>query len=100
MIVLIAWTFFRADTLHQAAGMLIRIFNPSLLSSFNHLPGIDLVIPAAVAFLAEFVQRKQAFPLQINARVPGVVRWSCYYITVLAIVFLGGGQQQFLYFQF
>ena len=91
--------FFKSASIHQAFDFLAGIFYPSEIHA-GPLPRIELIVASAVAFLVEFIQRNRDFPLQLVNRVPAIVRWACYYGIVLAIVFFGGGQKVFLYFQF
>jgi len=99
LMVLVAWIFFKSASIHQAFDFLAGIFYPSEIHA-GPLPRIELIVASAVAFLVEFIQRNRDFPLQLVNRVPAIVRWACYYGIVLAIVFFGGGQKVFLYFQF
>jgi alginate O-acetyltransferase complex protein AlgI len=100
LVVLAAWIFFRSESIHQATVFLSKIVNPSLFLPLNQLPGIELIVSVVVAFLVEFAQRKRDYPLQIDSKIHWGIRWLSYYTVVLSIVFFGGGQQQFLYFQF
>ncbi len=100
LVVLAAWVFFKSAGIHQAFDFLAGIFSSSETDLAGPLPRVELVVASAVAFLVEFIQRNREFPLQLGQRVPTIVRWTCYYGIVLVIVFFGGGQKEFLYFQF
>ena len=109
LLTLIAWTFFRAKTLHAAITLLGAEFSPSIVA--NPLPllrHLGLITPitfsaAAISFLLvlEYVQRDKGDALDVESRsVP--TRWLAYASVVAIIVCFRytGSALDFIYFQF
>ncbi|MFZ1730381.1 MAG: MBOAT family O-acyltransferase [Bacteroidota bacterium] len=96
----LAWVFFRAPSVGDAIAYLGGIFSTSLF----HLPKIELgwYPLIAIFFLAaEWLQRDKQHALEFkNWRLPLPLRWGLYYGIVLLIMYFGGDQQAFIYFQF
>lgn len=96
----LAWVFFRAPTITDAVQYLAGIFSPSLLSIPQVAPGW-LFILLALFVAVEWVQRNKQHALQIDGlEVAFPARWLVYYGVLWTIFFVGGSQQQFIYFQF
>lgn len=126
MIVMIAWVFFRADTLDDAVYILthfhhidwgtlnaigsgfnkddgvvdiLRHFNP-LNYSFARLQFILASGLIALLLAVDYIEMHYGMTAIFN-RLPTLIRWGTYNLVILAIVFLGAwGNQQFIYFQF
>jgi len=120
-LVTIAWVFFRAKSLPEAAYIIERIFTDGqsfaqfggymLDANFGQL--INALFPAAVlldvvlaifsiALLLLFDTLNEKFDVLASiSRKPGYVRWSYYYFLLLMIIFFGiFNNSQFIYFQF
>jgi len=99
-ITVIAWIFFRAESINHAFIYISRIFSASLFSS----PQVDsgkVILLILFLTLVEWLQRDKQHALQIdNARFPGFLRWGLYYAIILTLFGLGGSQEKFIYFQF
>jgi len=102
-LVQIGWIIFRAENIGQAWDYFSHACRPSLfhLHSFpySRLPLLYIFI----LLLAEWMQRNKRHALQLPSGegVRGkVVRWGCYYLLLLLILFSAGSQQTFIYFQF
>lgn len=98
---LIAWIFFRSDSVVMACNYIYRMFSRSLFS----FPDVSTsrAIPFFILFfiLMEWLQREKQHALQVSrGSIPLIVRWGFYYILVFAIIQYRGAQQQFIYFQF
>jgi alginate O-acetyltransferase complex protein AlgI len=106
---MVAWTFFRAKTMHAALTMLAAIFSPSIAA--NPLPLLkQFGVVAAMAFsaaavaillLLEYVQRDKGYALDVETRsLP--TRWAAYAAVVAIIVCFRytGSALDFIYFQF
>ena len=51
--------------------------------------------------LVEWLQREREHALQFdNLRLPKGIRWGLYYVIIWGILYFGGVQQEFIYFQF
>lgn len=95
--ILIAWIFFRAESVNHGVNYLKNIFSNSLFV----LPmeeGRDFVIILAFVII-EWFQRKRQHCLQIEGW-PVVARWFTYYILIYLILHYWAGEQEFIYFQF
>lgn len=99
-ITLIAWVFFRAESLTHAFEYLDGMFSASLFTIPESLPS-NLLLILALFVLVEWVQREKQHALQINNKhLPVTARWSIYYLIILLIIGFGGEQQEFIYFAF
>ena len=104
----LAWVFFRAENIAHAFDYISTIFSSSLFSKphFTNSGRIQfeclLTIFALVVFLiVEWKGREGQFAISNCTAIRSkAVRWSIYTVIVLAIVFLSGSSQEFIYFQF
>lgn len=94
------WVFFRADTLHQAFMILKGIFSPSLFT----VPDIQnkkIIAIIALWMGFEWGMRNTKSLGQLDALIPfKLLRWAFYMVLVWFVMFYGGSQQAFIYFQF
>jgi alginate O-acetyltransferase complex protein AlgI len=99
LLAMLAWVFFRADSLAQAFGYLGRFLtHPGGGLDTAYVPYLFL---CAALIAAEWPQREQSFAFRQIGRVPTVVRWASYCALLLALLVLGThGAQQFVYVQF
>jgi len=99
-ITLIAWVFFRAESITDAVNYICGIFSVSIFS----LPEIRprrVIILIMMLVLTEWTQREKQHALQFNKAIfPKVVRWGLYYGIILTILYFGGNKHEFIYFQF
>jgi len=97
--VLLAWVFFRAESVQQACLILERI-GGALVSEPMVRPSIKMVILIALVLVPEWLQRHQEHALAIGGWPTGA-RWAAYYGLVGGIL-LGChvGETPFIYFQF
>lgn len=94
--------FFRSETVVDAFMYLKNIFSKTLLSiPWLVINGRNILILALVfLFLGvEWLNREKQHDLDIRKR-PIALRWSCYIIIFLIIVFAGRSADAFIYFQF
>jgi len=108
-LVMLAWIFFRASNIGDAAYMLQQI--PSAVADIYHGLAGDMPLETrtiwglafaviAVLELVHLVQRKNNVLSLINGR-PIYLRWAVYYAVIIVIIFLGVfDNRQFIYFQF
>ena len=99
-LVVIGWVIFRAESISEACGYLVRMFTVS-----GTLPshGNDPFIYIAILSLVEWFQRNKEHGLQLSS--VGLlkytfVRWSMYLIVFVSTFLLAGQQEEFIYFQF
>ncbi len=97
---LIAWILFRADSVYVAVHYFLGIFSWSLFSLPEVFPRTALLLIVLLTCV-EWLQRERPHALHLDgSQIPGAVRWGIYVGIIIAIMSLGGGQQQFIYFQF
>lgn len=96
---LVAWVFFRAESVAHAIGYLSRMLNPFQLGQEERVPAFTLAL-CLLFLLWEWSQRHRAHGLDIGHR-SWALRWAAYYTLTLSIVFLGSlNHVPFIYFQF
>jgi alginate O-acetyltransferase complex protein AlgI len=109
LLTMVAWTFFRAKSLHAAFTVLGSIFSPSIARSpLPILKQLGVTAPmafsgAAIAILLilEFIQRDKGYALDVETRsIP--MRWATYAAVIALIVCFRytGSALDFIYFQF
>ena len=99
LLAVLAWVFFRADSLAQAAGFLERcVKSPGGGLDPSYLPYLALCV---VLLGVEWLQREQPYTFRQIARVPVPVRWASYCALLLALLVLGpSSASPFVYVQF
>ena len=99
-----AWIFFRADNIGHAISYISEILSPSLFSipKFAGMRrALTTIILVATFVLVEWKGREGQYAISnfgINWTPP--LRYAMYYAIIIAILFFGGQEQQFIYFQF
>lgn len=101
LLTVVAWVFFRAETITHAFSYLEDMFSSALFS----LPIIrptDIMILVVVFMVLEWIGRRQQYAIEILLqRKPRFIRWSFYMVlTALVLVFSNETPQEFIYFQF
>ncbi|MFQ5427966.1 MAG: MBOAT family O-acyltransferase [Thermodesulfobacteriota bacterium] len=97
---LVGWVFFRAESVHHAFAYIGALISPSLFVMPTVFPRVTLLF-IGFFMLIEWFQREKEHALEFRGkRYPAVVRWGFYYVLILAILWFGGKQQEFIYFQF
>ena len=126
IVVIVAWVFFRAETVTDAVYILthfhhidwttlnligdgfsstdginniLKFMNP-LKWSFTRLQFVWSLLLIGILLVVDFLQMRYGMTTLFN-RLPAFVRWSLYNVVLLIIVLFGSwGSQQFIYFQF
>jgi len=100
----LAWIFFRAETVSQAITYLSGIFSTSLFqipSHFDRLKALNTVVLIVIFLVIEWIGRDNQFAIQkLGLKWKSSLRNALYYGIVLIILWYGGEKQQFIYFQF
>ncbi|WP_018674752.1 MBOAT family O-acyltransferase [Riemerella columbina] len=102
-LMVLAWIFFRAESVTQAFSYILGIFKPSLLStpSLNKAALATLIL---VAFLLviEWIGRDNNYALEhFLLRKSRLIRWSFYsFLIMIIILFMQTNETPFIYFQF
>ncbi|MFT4984798.1 MAG: alginate O-acetyltransferase complex protein AlgI, partial [Flavobacteriales bacterium] len=96
----LAWIFFRADTVGHALLYLMGIFNSSLLSMPVNLPKL-VVLFIALFIGVEWMGREGKFALEkFSLNWPVYMRWPFYFMLLVMIFYCSDVEQEFIYFQF
>ena len=100
----LAWVFFRAENIGHALSYLSTIFSKSLFSiphfhGMRH--GLTTAILISIFLLIEWLGRSEQFAIaKMGVQWKRPIRYTFYYLIILAIFLFMGKQQQFIYFQF
>ena len=104
----LAWIFFRAETVTQAIEYIRKIFSPTLFKAPDERAFTAIKTNPAFAIalififmIIEWAGREHQYALArfgLNWYKPA--RWAFYYVLVLAVFLFMGKEQQFIYFQF
>lgn len=104
----IAWIFFRAESISQALNIIRKIFSSSLFQMPDYLGKNDLLYfvihLGLIGFLllVEWIHRDRQFGLQFHEPMlkKPMARWTIYAFVMVLILLFGGKQSNFIYFQF
>ncbi len=105
----IAWVFFRATGLRHAFNyvfdMITGLFNKTSYTKakdfLNENDAYMLLAFIIVFMWVEWIGREHKYALgNLKFRSPAFLRWSFYYMIIIAIFFYSGRKEQFIYFQF
>ena len=94
---IIAWVFFRADSIGEAVNYIYRMFSTSLFS----VPNIDVkpFVFIAILVVVEWLQRNKQHGLESISKWV-FMRWITYVSIIFFIMLFGAKSQSFIYFQF
>ncbi len=100
----IAWVFFRSETISHALSYIGEIFSTSTLS-IPKFPDMKMavitLILASLFMCVEWIGRHQQYAIaNLGLKWPRALRWTFYYCIIYTIFFFSGTEQQFIYFQF
>jgi len=100
----LAWIFFRAKDLTHAFDYLSEILSNSLFKMPNtvELKSSLIVIVLVLLFIViEWIGRDGHYAIaHLNNKYNRIIRYSIYYSIIIAIIWFGGKEQEFIYFQF
>jgi alginate O-acetyltransferase complex protein AlgI len=96
----VAWVFFRAETVAHAIYYLGKIFSQSLLAIPEFRP-TNLMVLILLFMVIEWWGRKKEFAIS-HPKLPKAVEWLFYYTILFIIYFYGRFSEniEFIYFQF
>lgn len=101
---LLAWVFFRAESLTHAFDYLSTILSSSLFTVpyFEGMfKSIYIIVLIALFIIIEWKGRKDQYAIEkFVSSWPKVKRHCFYYVLILILFLFGGQQQEFIYFQF
>lgn len=97
----IAWIFFRADSIEMAFVYLKRMFTFKPGNSAHGMVGIYFSAMIFVFMLVEWLNREKHHGLEIS-HLHWTIRWPVYFLTLSIIIFMGNlkSNYEFIYFQF
>lgn len=101
---LIAWVFFRAESVGHAVSYLGGIFSRTLFTvpDFQDMGrAFTILALVAIFLLVEWIGRESQYAIEnmgLNWYRP--LRWSVYFALIAVIFIFSGQEQQFIYFQF
>lgn len=99
-ITVLAWVFFRAESVGHALGYLNGIFQGSLLSFPDH-SSLHVWLSILIMLLMEWIHRDKQHGLQLNThKIAKPLRWFIYILLSFSIAFFMGEASPFIYFQF
>jgi D-alanyl-lipoteichoic acid acyltransferase DltB (MBOAT superfamily) len=99
LLTVIAWIFFRSESLHQAFSIVSEIFSSSLIT----IPAIHPIVISSlilIFLLIEWLGRERSFAIEDGFFKHKWMRYAFYYAVICSVVYFGGEEQQFIYFQF
>jgi alginate O-acetyltransferase complex protein AlgI len=107
-LVVLAWIFFRANTVQDAFVLLENFFKIDFSQmGINIFPDKDYKLELAISFavigimLFIHLWERKGKLMHLMHNLNTVVRWSIYVVTLLILIFFGVyGEGQFIYFQF
>ena len=98
-ITLVAWVFFRADSVSHAFSYLRDMLNFSLFSKPALIPYTVLFL-VAVFITIEWLGRHGQYALERIDKINKPLRWSFYLVLIMLMFLFAGEEQAFIYFQF
>lgn len=96
----LAWIFFRSENVGHAFRFIMGIFSYSKSTAPDVFPKKVFLLILLFIYL-EWVGRKEKYALAtLGLKWKRPLRFAFYYSIILVIFFLGGNEQEFIYFQF
>lgn len=95
----LAWIFFRADSIGQAFSYIENLFSKSLISIPEGADAERILPKVLFMVLVEWLQRGKQHGLE-DLKMNSILRWSIYFGLTALICYYAGSRQQFIYFQF
>ena len=105
----IAWVFFRAENIGHALEYIYDMFSGlavygNYYKSYRMLfikIGYPFILISIVFILIEWLGRKDQFAISNNiSKLSKTLRYLAYYLLIASLLWFGGKEQQFIYFQF
>ena len=100
----LAWIFFRSNSIDQALQYIFILFSASFFSfpDFEmEILSIPIIILVVSFLIIEWLGREQQYAIaNLVTNMPRVCRWVFYYLMVIIIFIFAGSNQKFIYFQF
>lgn len=104
LLTILAWIFFRAESLTMAIDYISKMLSPTLFERPLALILVPkfIIFPMTLFFIIEWIGREGKHPLEyLGLTLPRAMRWALYCMIALNIVlFARGDKIDFIYFQF
>jgi len=100
---LIAWIFFRAESVSHAFSYIKNIFTKTTQypERLDIKATILVLVWISILIVVEWLQREKQHALELDdVKINKFVKWGIYYLIVFLLFYFGGSQQEFIYFQF
>ena len=99
-LVTIGLILFSANNIGDAFTYMANMFDFSLFTIPYKFPYSRIAFPILLVII-DWMGRKNEYPLSnLDEKCKWPFRWLIYYVLIFTILFLGEGEQQFIYFQF
>ncbi len=98
-ITVIAWVFFRADSVSHAISFLKEIFSKTLFYNFELFPTTTLLL-LLFFIIIEWLGRTGEYAIQKIDFLNKPLRWGFYILIIVLMFSFTGEEQEFIYFQF
>jgi|LSQX01.3.fsa_nt_gb D-alanyl-lipoteichoic acid acyltransferase DltB (MBOAT superfamily) len=99
-----AWIFFRAENIGHALSYISGMFSTSIfeIPEFSgRLRALETIILTVIFVLIEWKGREHQFAIQnLGLKWGRPLRYAIYYALIIALLWFGGKEQEFIYFQF
>ena len=97
-ITIIAWVFFRSNTITEAIVYIKKMFTTNVFQ----FPKVDIkpILFVSILILIEWLNRRNKHGLSLSKVNSPIIRWFIYLFIVCLIVFFAAPSQEFIYFQF
>ena len=100
-VVVLAWIFFRANTLSQAIEYIGRLFSNNLFSLPVYIVGMKKSIALIFILMTfEWFNRTKKHGLDLSGINSHVLKFGIYYFLIGCILIFGAKSESFIYFQF
>lgn len=100
----IAWIFFRSQSVSQGFDYLFAIFSKSLftLPQFKNMGWALVTFIIIIIFLIiEWIGREKKYAIELmGIQSSRKLRWFLYFCITISIIYFGGKPEAFIYFQF
>lgn len=100
----LAWIFFRAENIEHAISYISGILSSSVFSKpelINMSKALTTMFLVAIFILIEWKGRESQYAIaRLGIKWKRPIRYAMYYAIIAAIIWFGGKEQQFIYFQF
>ncbi len=101
LLVVFAWIVFRAESITDAYSFVLSIAKNPFSIPYIDIRTIVLLLMALFMFIVEWNGREGKYALERFANIRSVpLKWGFYLFVIFSIIFLSGGEQPFIYFQF